>query len=597
MIYLKTNESLSLRFGEIHTTTVPDWHVFYSEPATKQNRDEITQVDSFESARGSKATAITSAETILTGPTVALSDANNGSGSNSRRYKCRVVICNRDTVAHTTFLSTLVGSTHTYLVSGASVPPSGILTVTEGGNITVENADGSLVSAPAVIADNVIVRGDGGVRGVQGSGVTIDDSNNVTGMTTLTLPNTGLHLAGALSSVYDLILQPSDGSLTADRTLSLNTRDGDKTLTLGNNLTADGTGNSVLGRAGSTNGSMADIVGATAGDALMNVSGTVGFNNFGALTTTDLAVDDEIPFSDTGSSGANKNTTVDRLLGFGPHVFGARLTLTTAVPVTMADVTGAATIYLTPHNGNRVRVYDGTRWKIYALTEKSLAIGTLSAGDALLPHDIFLYDNAGTLTLEKLAWSSSTARATALTTQDGVYVKTGDATRLYVGSFRPTSTTTTADAELTRRLWNAYNRTPRKLKVIEGTNSWNYTTNTYRQVNAAAGNQVDYMCGIAGDPITLQAGAISSNSSAGQVRYTGIGIGSTSVNGADITQPASASANEFVGSYCLLKTYQPVGYQYYAWLEKSTATGTSSWYGDNGDGTSIQSGMIGECLA
>ena len=41
------------------------------------------------------------------------------------------------------------------------------------------------VSSASNIADNAIVRGDGGGKSVQGSGVTIDDSNNITGVATL----------------------------------------------------------------------------------------------------------------------------------------------------------------------------------------------------------------------------------------------------------------------------------------------------------------------------------------------------------------------------------------------------------------------------
>ena len=151
------------------------------------------------------------------------------------------------------------------------------LKAAEGGLVTsVANpTPPTAVLAATALTDNAVVRGDGGVRGVQTSGVIIDDSNNVTGMTTLTLPNLGLHLAGALSSPYDLILQPTDGALTADRVLGINTSDGDRVLTLANNLTASGTARSVVGRAGSTNGSMADIV-TTAGKFLGDRGSALG---------------------------------------------------------------------------------------------------------------------------------------------------------------------------------------------------------------------------------------------------------------------------------------------------------------------------------
>lgn len=47
------------------------------------------------------------------------------------------------------------------------------------------NIDGA-VTADSVLTDNAIVRGDGGARGVQTSSVLIDDSDNITGVTSLT---------------------------------------------------------------------------------------------------------------------------------------------------------------------------------------------------------------------------------------------------------------------------------------------------------------------------------------------------------------------------------------------------------------------------
>jgi hypothetical protein len=54
-------------------------------------------------------------------------------------------------------------------------------------------------------------------------------------------------------------------------------------------------------------------------------------------------------------------------------------------------------------------------------------------------YDVFLYDSGGTPTLEILAWTGNTTRATALTTQDGVLVKSGDASRRSLGTVRPTA--------------------------------------------------------------------------------------------------------------------------------------------------------------
>ena len=160
-------------------------------------------------------------------------------------------------------------------------------------------------------------------------------------------------------------------------------------------------------------------------------------------------------------------------------VADGRLTLTSGTPVTTADVTGATTIYYTPYKGNSIGLYDGSSaWTILTFTEKSLALGTLTSG---LPYDVFAYNNSGVVALELLAWTSATARATALVYQNGVLVKSGATTRRYLGTFYTTSTTQTADALATRYLYNYYNRVMRVGYVIDNT-SHSYVTGTLQNL-------------------------------------------------------------------------------------------------------------------
>ncbi len=91
------------------------------------------------------------------------------------------------------------------------------------------------------------------------------------------------------------------------------------------------------------------------------------------------------------------------------------------MPVSTTDQLAKSTVYLTPFHGNNVALYDGANWKLHELTsDLALALGTKTAR---LPYDVFMYDNAGNATLEDLAWTDATTRATALTTQDGGPVK------------------------------------------------------------------------------------------------------------------------------------------------------------------------------
>lgn len=275
-------------------------------------------------------------------------------------------------------------------------------------------------------------------------------------------------------------------------------------------------------------------------------------------------------------------------------VLQARLTLTTGVAVTTSNVTAATTIYLTPYGGNRVALYDGANWLIRPLTEISIAV---PANTSQL-YDIFVYDNAGTPTLELLAWTNDTTRATALTTQDGVLVKTGALTRRYVGSVRTTGVANQTEDSLTKRyLWNYYNRVRRPLVVEDTTNTWNYSTAAYQQANASAANQVDVVVGVAEVMLNLRANHIAINDTQNVAIYTAIGEDSATVATAgQIVVPGIAQqvgGADWAGAWAVLEKYPAVGRHFYAWLERATATGVTTWLGDNGDATITQTGLIG----
>lgn len=274
------------------------------------------------------------------------------------------------------------------------------------------------------------------------------------------------------------------------------------------------------------------------------------------------------------------------------EVCAGRLTLTTGVPVTSSDVTAATTIYFTPYKGNRIGLHDGSNWNVFTFTERSLALGTLTSG---LPYDVFIYDNAGTLTLEFTAWTSDTARATALTLQDGIYVKSGDTTRRYLGTFRTVSTTETEDSAAKRYLWNYYNRVPRALKhAVEGTNTWNYTTATVRQANANAANQVEVVVGVAEVAIHLDLIFSAFNASNIMVQA---GIGEDATNAISPNSVggiiANTATNQGGNSNASFDKLPAIGRHVYSWNEWSTATGTTTWQGDNGSTLGISNGLTG----
>lgn len=280
----------------------------------------------------------------------------------------------------------------------------------------------------------------------------------------------------------------------------------------------------------------------------------------------------------------------DTALLYGPSYQDFRLSLTTALPVTVADVTAAGTLYAVPYTGNRVALYDGTNWIVRSSAQFSLAL-TLTSGK---PYDVFCYDVAGVPTLEVLVWTNDTTRATALVYQDGVLVKSGATTRRYLGSLYSSGANTTEDSVTKRYLWNYYHRIDRPMRVTDGTDSWAYTTATFRQARATATNQLDYIQGVNEERVNAVAMGLFNSSDSTAHATVGIGVDSTSANSAEVF----AGGKGETGSVHKIMVqahyygYPGVGRHTLVWLEYSAAVGTTTWYGDNG-GVINQSGIIG----
>jgi hypothetical protein len=277
---------------------------------------------------------------------------------------------------------------------------------------------------------------------------------------------------------------------------------------------------------------------------------------------------------------------------------GLRLTLTTAKPVTAADVTGAGTIYLTPFRSGQIALWDGKAWVVRSTAEISLAL-TLVSGSI---YDVFAYWSGSAVVLElSAAWASDFVRTDALTTQDGVTVKSGTVTRRQVGTIRASGTNTTEDSFLKRFVWNGPERdmqVVRHMRVSDATNSWSAITNStsWQQVRAQTANKVEFVCGAHSPSIEAKAGLAFAAVLRDQLA-TGINVDGTTANSAVPTSynplgsegtsgPNGWASAEYVG-YAT-----SAGYHYVAWMEVNTAqtSGTYVYYGDNG-GTLFQSGM------
>lgn len=277
-----------------------------------------------------------------------------------------------------------------------------------------------------------------------------------------------------------------------------------------------------------------------------------------------------------------------------------RLSLTTGLAVTVADVAAAGTLYYVPKIGSKISLYNGAAWIVRSIGAQISLVLTGLLTNAR-PHDVFCYDNAGTPTLEVLAWTNDTTRATALVLQDGVLCKSGALTRRYLGTLYATGTGTTEDSKAKRYLWNMYNRVKRTLRnVNETADNWTYTTATIRQANANAANQLDFVRGLDEDAVEALIVQSAFNGTAARV-MVGIGLDVTNAFSADCVRNGAVTG---AGGTYATPTARYVGYpglgrHILTWLEWSAATGSTTWNGDDtaGSGGVVQTGMTGSMMA
>jgi hypothetical protein len=263
------------------------------------------------------------------------------------------------------------------------------------------------------------------------------------------------------------------------------------------------------------------------------------------------------------------------------HTCDGRLTLTSGTPVTVTDVTAATTVYFTPYNGSKIALYDGVAWAVYVFAEIPLPLAGLSAN---VNRDVFAVAVAPNVTLSYRDWSSDTARNIPLALQDGVLVLSGQPTYRYLGTIRTTGTVGQCEDSLTKRyVWNYAHRVRRPLFRSESTSSWPYTTAAWRQANGNAANQVEVVIGVAESLISLVCLGAAGNPTGGVNVVVGIGEDT-------VTAPAAAQLIPFLTTLgagnqavlvAMLSKLPLAGRHFYAWLEYSTATGTTTWAGSN----------------
>lgn len=247
----------------------------------------------------------------------------------------------------------------------------------------------------------------------------------------------------------------------------------------------------------------------------------------------------------------------------------ARLSLETGVAISSSDQNAKGSVYLTKFRGDQIAVYDGSSaWTTLALgSDLSITLSTLSAS---LPHDIFAYNNSGALAIEGLAWTNATTRATALTTQNGVLVKSGATTRRYIGTIYLDGSKQCYDAKLHRWVWNYYNRADRQLyKDVETSHSYNSTA--IRYYNNDSNQYVDFICGVDEDVINIiMAGQWLDITTGSETGYAIVGLDGTATTYAPLI---TSSINGRVAGSIFAIGFG-VGYHKLTMLESAVGTVT-----------------------
>ncbi len=183
-------------------------------------------------------------------------------------------------------------------------------------------------------------------------------------------------------------------------------------------------------------------------------------------------------------------------------------------------------------------------------------------------------------------------RATALTTQDSIYVKTGATTRRYLGTIRITATAGECEDSLLKRfVIGIVNPQIRTMRAVDATNSWTVSGATLRAMNNSLLNRVEFVAPLPETFVFAATYGLGANSTSGSYFNSGVGIDSATATSAQII--LGSSMNQYSAQIAEYRGYPGTGYHFAQALETGAAAGTTTWLGDSGAPTLVQSGMQG----
>jgi Protein of unknown function (DUF2793) len=290
--------------------------------------------------------------------------------------------------------------------------------------------------------------------------------------------------------------------------------------------------------------------------------------------------DEDKPYVYNGSYWQLLSTSSAGVSAAAPMVAEGRLSLSDTLAVTVNDMTNAASVYYTPYRGSNVALYvtANSQWQLFNFATITIPVPSVANTN----YDVFLYNNAGVAAAETIAWSSDAVRATALALQNGVYVKSGDVTRRYVGTFRTTSVAGKTEDSVARRfVWNYHNRVNRTMLRTESTPSWTYSTAVVRQANNNSANQLNFVVGVNEDVFAASMMyQVSNNTASPRQAVAGIGVnnyGGIAPPYCGVYTPPFATA-PIQGSH-IISGIPAMGANALIWLEYGAGADTQTWTG------------------
>lgn len=312
-----------------------------------------------------------------------------------------------------------------------------------------------------------------------------------------------------------------------------------------------------------------------------------------AQTAAETARDNAQTYATNAQNSANAAAASAASSVVNNSICNFVLSPASGIPIPLISYSSVGTIYITPYQGNYTSLWDGSSWVAMNGTEASIVLTdnpSLYATNTV--HDVFQYISSGAIAYETLAWTNATTRATDLAIYDGVYCKSGDKTRRYIGSFscgvslngRTDYIFGGSNTPAKILMYSAYRKYTVNTKICDLTDSWTYSTASYRAANGT-GNYHHIMLGL---PTVVTA------------RYSIVQVGNSgevSIGVDSITTPHADVIDGYMYSAATLQTLTAYGNMllspgrhYIVPLEYANS-GTATFWGDNGTNRPV-SGMV-----